>query len=341
MMFGLDLLGAAMFSDLAIREFPKGWALGVFAVEFGDAFPTVKRIVESGRCPLVRVQLTWSRNRHIYTDEHFAVAKREAARYERLAIANPKVQFELSTFCEHNLQDPDRYHDVIARIAPHCRIINSPYQGAFSKKYRNEVHGSKAPPKGDYNYSYDGTGAVDSNVPKMRARHKRAKVFFFWTYQFNGKRNGATTDDHGNPLPYIPPTEREFWPDSELIDSVIYLHRPKGKAKIDAKVKTLYKSHSDQQNPKPVGRELNPVIITPKQTDCIELVAKNGQVVGIAPYFGTYKDGRHRYYAQVMGYQLAEKAKRIQDGSPIVRLRCAGKWLGTVNPAHRQGEFRD
>ena len=339
MLYGLDLLGAAMFSDVAIREFPQGWALGVFAREFGDAFPTVKRIVESGRCPHVRIQLTWSRNNHVYDDTHFAIAKAEAARYERLAVANPSVKFELSTFCEHNLQNPDRYHDEIARIAPHCTIVNSPWQGAMSKKYKNEVHGGKAAPRGKYNFSFDGTGCVDADIPKFRARHKNSEVFFFWTYQFNGKRNGATLDDNGKPLPYIPPTERKFWPTEDLIDSVIYLHKPKGKPKLDSK--TIHKSHSDQQNPEPKGRELKPVIITPSKSSRLEYVAKNGQVIGTAPYYDTYKKGGHRYYAQAMGFQLAEKARRIQNGDPVVRLRQGNKILGTVNPAHRQNDYRD
>jgi len=341
MIYGLDLLGAAMFEDVAVREFPRGWALGVFAVEFGDAFPVVKRIVESGRCPHVRVQLTWSRRGHVYDDTHFDIAKREAARYERLAKKHPRVRFELSTFCEHNLDNPDRYHDVIARIAPHCTIVNSPYQGAFSKKYKNEVHGSKLPPKGKYNFSFDGTGCVDADVALFRKRHKRSDVFFFWTYQFNGKRNGSVVGHDGKPLPYIPPQQRIYWPNEELIDSVIYLKNKVGKTRTAKNV--LYKSHADQGEGDPdiTGRECKPVIITPKSYDRIELVARNGQVIAVTDAGQPFQDGRFRHYCKQWGYQLAEKALRIQKTSAVVRLRANGRIIGTVNPAFREGDYRD
>lgn len=339
MIYGLDLLGIAMYQDLAVREFPQGWALGAMAVEFGDAFPAIEEIVQSGRCPLVRMQLTWSRDNHTYTDFHFAIAKTQAARYERLAVANPNVKIELSTFCEHNLKNPDAYHDQIARIAPHCTIINSPWNGALSRKYKNEVHGNKQPPRGKFNYSFDGTGCVDADIPTFKKRHQRADVFFFWTYQFNGKRNGAVLDDEGKPLPYIPPTKRIYWPTSSLLDSIIYLHRDKGRAQLASK--TTHKSHSDQQNAEPVGRELKPVIITPRKVARLEYVANNGQIVEVCPYYDKFRDGRHRYYATRMGFEIAEKARRIQGGSPILKLMAGGILLGTVNPAHRQNEYRD
>lgn len=339
MIFGLDLLGAAMFEDVAVREFPEGWALGIFANEFGDALPVVRKIIKTGRCKYVRVQLTWSRNNHTYTDAHFHLAKKEAARYEKVAINNPDVKIELSTFCEHNLPNPDLYHDEIAKIAPHCFIVNSPWEGALSKKYKNEVHGGHDAPRGKFNFSFDGTGCVDVDMPTFLKRHQKAEVFFFWTYQFNGKRNGAVLDDEGKPLPYIPPTKRLFWPTGDLMDSVIFLHKPKGEARLGSK--TTHKSHSDQQNPEPVGRELKPVVITPRKSSRLEYVAENGQVVGILPYYDTFKDGRHRYYAQSMGYQIAEKARRIQGGNPIVRIRQDSRILGTVNPGHRQDDYRD
>jgi hypothetical protein len=338
-MYGLDLLGIAKFGDVAFREYPEGWALGAFAEEFGfsNAHKWVKAIIETGRCPLLRMQLTWSRQNHTFNDDHFKIAKKQAAVYEALAVANKKTVVELSTFCEHNLDNPDRYHDEIARIAPHCRIVNSVYKGKLSKKYKNEVHGPTGAPRGAYNYSFDGTGCVDADVAATRRAHQKCEVFFFWTYQFNGKRNGSTTDDHGKPLPYIEPTERKFWPTGTLLDSVIYLHRARGKVELPNRY--TYKSHSDQQNPEPVGRELKPVLIAPPKIGRYELVAENGQVVAVLPYYGTYKDGRHRYYANEWGFNIAEKAKRIQ-GHSVLKLRGNGKVVGTLNPAFRQNDYR-
>jgi len=339
MMYGLDFLGIAKYPDVALREFPEGWALGAFAVEFGDAYSAVEAIVRSGRCPHVRIQLTWSRENHTYTDKHFEIAKRQAVRYERMAVLNPSVKFELSTFCEHKLRDPDRYHDKIAALAPHCQIVNSVWKGALSKKYKNEVHGLAGAVKGPCNYSFDGTGCVDADVKTIKETHKNCEVFFFWTYQFNGNRNGSTTDDKGKPLPYIEPTNRLFWPTSPLIDSVIYQKNEKGKTKLP-KGYTL-KSHADQQVPKPPpgSRELKPLILSPKKINRYELVAANGQVIAVTGAPSPYRDGRYRYYFADFGYQLAEKAIRIQ-GSPVVKVREGGKVIGTVNPAFRENEYR-
>lgn len=339
MIYGYDFLGAAMFPQVARQEFPERWALGIFAREFGDALPVVKDIIAAKRPSVVRVQLVWSRDNHTYTDKHLAIAKREAARYQRLALAFPNTPIELSTFCEHNLTRPDPYHDQIAKIAPNCTVVNSPWNGALSKKYKNEVHGAaKAPAGGGHNYSFDGTGCVDVDMPAFLKAHRNASVFYLWTYQFNGKRNGSTLDDDGKPLLYIPPTERKYWPSERLLDGVRYLINPKGEPSLAQSV--VYKAFSDQINEIPTGRELKPVIIAPQKALSIEFVTTRGEIVATAPYYGPFHDGRHRYYAPQMGHEIAERAIR-KHGSPIVRLRVGRTWLGSVNPSQRQNDYRN
>lgn len=329
MIFGLDHLGLAKYADLAAREHPQGWALGCFANTFGDSLPAVERIIASGRCPFVRVQLVWS-DTHTFAAREVAQAYKEAARWEKLARKYPAVKFELSPFCEHNLRNPDSYLDKIKEIAPSCTPVNTPWKGAYSKKYKNEVHGSNARALSTpYNFSYDGSGCVDADVQAHKAKHKGADVFFFWTYQFNGRRNA------NDPTPR---PQRKFWPTSGLIDSVIYLHRDKGDQKLESKY--LWKSHSDQHENPPEPRALKPVLIAPVKAPRAELVASNGQVVAVLPYYGPFSDGRHRYYLGEWGYQVAEKARRIQGGSGVVTLRIAGESYGTLNPAFRANEFR-
>lgn len=340
MQIGLDLLGGAMFPDIALNEFPAGWALGIFAEEFGDAAPLVRKIIKEKNPPLVRVQLTWSRNKHIYTEKHLAAARRSAAVYERIAIANPNVKIELSPFCEHDLSNPTPWLDTIARIAPHCEIVNCPWRGALSRRYKNEIHGTQIPPdRGNFNYSFDGTGCVDVNYPAFAKRYAKAETFFLWTYQFNGNRNDAQKDDHGLPLPYIEPTNREFWPTKKLMPAVRYLAR-KEKGEPELAATTTYKSLSDQITPIPGARDLLPVIITPVKALAINFVTTTGEIVATAPYYGPYRDGRNRYYAPQMGHRLAELARRKQGGNPLLTLNAGRIILGTVNPAHRQNEYR-
>ncbi len=345
MQFGLDTLGLPQYDDLIAREIPTGWWFTSFWEEFGPAKDSIEKVLATKRPAGFRGQGLWAGSSHNYTEEHFERAMRIAREHEIIARKNPFARIEFSPFCEHNLMNPDPWLDRIARIAPTCGIINSVWKGKLSRKYKNEIHGTHSKIGGSFNYSFDGTGCVDVDITKYLTRHASAEVFYFWTYQFNGKRNGATKDDHGNPLPVIPPTQRKFWPTSELVDSIIYLRKPKGTCNLIGK--RTHKSHSDQQTPKPGQRDLKPVIIVPEKVSQLEYVASNGQVIAVARYGGTYDPKppepvqRYRYYMPNMGYQLALKAERIQNGNPVVRLRAGGKILGTVNPAHRQNEYRD
>ena len=330
MIWGLDFLALPRYADVAVREFPAGWALGAFANTFGDAFPVVREIVRSGRCPHVRMQLLWS-DSHSFSMADLPLAISEAKRYNKLAGNNPKTKFELSVFCEHNIPNPDPWLDQVAAAAPNCRIVNTPYKGALSRKYKNEVHGSHPRPKGPYNYSYDGTSAVDADVMADKRQYRNSEVFFFWIPQFNQRKNA--TDPTPRP-------QRKVIPTSGQIDSVIYLHNNAGGG-ISLPTGFLWKSHADQHlEPFPEPRASKPVLICPVKADRFELVADNGQVVDVLPYYGPFADGRFRYYLGDFGYQVSEKALRIQ-GHSVLQLRSGRKIHGKVNPAFRAGNFRE
>ncbi len=329
MIYGLDFLGLPKYADLVRREHPQGWALGAFARTFGDALPHIGRILATGRVPHVRMQLLWS-DSHTFGDRDIPAITKEARRYQKLKQDFPGVVFELSPFCEHNLQSPDRYLEIVKNEAPDCVPVNTPWRGAFSKKFKNEIHGQHAKPKGDYNFSFDGTPCVDSDVEKFKAGQSDADVFFFWTSQFNGRKN---------PSDPTPRPKRKAWPTSDLIDSIVYLHRKKGGTKLDKK--HLLKSHSDQHFNVPAPRELKPVFITPISAPYVEAIASNGQVVARSGGKQPFENGKWRYYFPSFGYAMSEKARRIQGGDPVVTLIANGRVIGRVNLAYREGSYRD
>ncbi len=326
-MYGLDFLGLPKYADLVRREHPQGWALGAFARTFGDALPHIGRILATGRVPHLRVQLLWS-DSHTFGDRDIPAITKEARRYQKLKQDFPGVVFELSPFCEHNLQSPDKYLEIVKNEAPDCIPVNTPWRGAFSKKFKNEIHGQHAKPKGDYNFSFDGTPCVDSDVEKFKAGQSDADVFFFWTSQFNGRKNPADP---------TPRPDRKAWPTSDLIDSVIYLHRDCGAVKLPAR--WLWKSHADQHSVPPEPRALKPVFIIPPKARRVELIADNEQLIASSSPPQPFSDGRWRYYFGQFGYQIAERARRIQ-GHPVCTVVIDGKKRGTVNPAFRCGSFR-
>ena len=105
-MWGLDFLGIAKFKDVALAEFPEGFALGAFSITFGDAVPAVEAIVNSGRCPRVRLHLSW-KDDHKFNISDFANIEREARRIKPLIERHPNFDWRVSGACEHTLKRAD------------------------------------------------------------------------------------------------------------------------------------------------------------------------------------------------------------------------------------------
>lgn len=328
MIYGLDLLGLARFDTKLVRElakkWPKGYWLGVFSdVDgFGDAREHAKIILSGGRCPGIRVQGSW-RDDHNFDDLSLGNVLRDALRWNAIGQEFTNVAFEYSFACEHNLKNPDKYHEIVERDCPKLTPVNAPDTGALSRKYKNEIHGTKPALRGKYNFSFDGTDATNSDMAAFRKRHLRSDKFFLWVPQFNGRM--STNDATPRPA-------RKAWPSMDLIESVAYLANKVGPVKLPSKF--LWKTHSEQHNVPPAARELKPVLICPVRTDAFEL-RRNGRKIATLAYYDEFVDGRHRYYLKEWGYKYSEKSK-----NQLYDLVADGKRYGKVNCAFRSGEFK-
>lgn len=327
-MWALDLLGIARYQKVAVKTFPRGWGLGAFANAFGDSSGAVQSVLGTGRCAFVRIHLIWS-DTHNFGDADIPMIKKLATKWNGIAAKYPDVCFYLSPFCEHNLANPDKYLKIVQEHAPECRPVNTPMNGKLSSTFVNEVHGSHKL-KGVSFYSYDGSPCVDADVATKADQTKDFTAHFFWTSQFNGRKN--PNDDTPRP-------QREAWPTADLINSVIYLSTPKGETKLPKG--WLWKSHADQHNaPKPEPRALKPVLISPNKVKRFELRTDDDKLVGVLPYFGPFNGGGHRYYLDSFGYDAAEKAVSL-SGNPVVNLVTgSGGVIGKVNPAFRENAYR-
>jgi hypothetical protein len=347
-MFGLDHLGIAKYGQVALQEHPNGWALGAFSnvSGFGDALPAVKAILDSGRCPRVRLQLYWSDNAgHKPSSDYLKVIEREAMRVARfLAPYVGKVDCRVSGFCEHPLdvRSADIVRQTVMKHMPRgVTYVNSYDLGLGGKPLPNcvnEVHGSsRSVPSGRFDFSYDGDNCFDSDVTADKIKFAKAETFYFWFPQCNG-------NPKLQPKPKIPRPNRVCYPTSWHIDAAIYLSRDVSGSKIPKGL--TFKVVSDQHTNPPKGKDCKPVWITPvkEKYKRIELRAANGQVIDSAPYFGTLNNesGKvigHRYYCGDWGYLLAEKARRIQN-SNMCFVYADGKKVGVIVPATRAGSFR-
>lgn len=310
----LDLLGGAKYKNEVLKF--KNYGIGLFAETFGDAFPVVKELLAKG-CEYVRIQLIWS-DTHSFGDNDIPTIKKLAAKYNKLALEYPARIIELSPFCEHNLSNPDKYLDICQIAAPACTIVNTPWKGSFSKKYKNEIHGDHAKPQGRYNYSYDGTNAVDSDVEAMLEKHKDAEAFFMWNPRFNLKWSMKDT---------TPRPQRKAIPSNDVIKANTALFGQKQPYSIPKGwlVKPMAEKH-DAQDKK--GDKL--LIISPVNASKIVL-KKGSNVVATLPLYGSFSGGGWRYYWNQFAYKLGSN----------IDVFIGSKKYGTITPAFRSPPYRD
>jgi hypothetical protein len=331
MRYGLDVLGMAKYPKVVINNFPTGWACGVFANTFGNVWPSLAKLLATGKCPQVRIQAIWEDNHGYVPLKHDRLIKKELQAANKLKAQFPHAHVQFSPFCEHNIKGNNlvKLLDECAANARNIEIVNCPWKGDVSKKYLNEIHGDHAIPQGPYQYSYDGTSAVDSDVDSDIKKHSRAGTFFFWIPQFNGRKNvGDTT----------PRPQRQAWPQKKLLESVIYLATPRGP--VDFKKGWIWKSHADQHSvPKPEPRALKPVVILNIDAPKLELLGPDDKVFKSLARSGNFTDGRPMYRSLQYGYETAQEAQ-AKYGSPVLRVRANGKIIGSVNAAFRAGNFR-
>lgn len=328
-MWGLDLLGAARYRDLAIREMPAGWALGVFGTGvFGDSRPVVRALLGS-RCPVARVHLLWS-DTHSFGEREIKAAVAEAKRWKDIAKDHGRA-FQVSPWCEHNASAAmvKRVIDAVMQVLPDATPINTPWKGSVVPGIRTEVHGNHAKPKGPYQWSYDGLDARDADNEHYAQEYGDAEIEWLWCSQMNGRKNANDT---------TPRPQRKAWPTPELIDGIVYLHRARGPAKLPKR--WIWKAFADQHMVPPEPRALKPVLISPVKAARFELVADSGQVVAVSSGSQPFSDGRFRYYWPTFGHLLAQKAQRLQ-GHSTCKLVAGGKVYGTVEPGFRINEWRN
>lgn len=345
MLYGIDYLGGAKYKDVIVKHHPKGWAAGFFDDAFGDCMPSAEALARTGKCPAIRVQLTWASS-HIYGDKDVPKLIAKARRWHGFKQKYPNITVYLSPFCEHIITAPDRYLDVVAKHAPSCIVVNAPLsRGGLSTKYINEFHGAEKKPrrsKTSIMFSFDGSSCVDADVETFKANYSKALIFFMWAPQCNGKKKEVDIDEKTKrPIP-IP--ERKAWPTKEYIESWAYLATAKELTKLPAD--WILKSHADQHYVPPEPRAGKPLIIAPDVGPEITFTLAKGQIVTKAkkgPLFNEKRPGKPpRYIYRVeggWGYKISQKVSAL-SGSPLLQIRSGRKILGQVNLAFRDGAFR-
>jgi hypothetical protein len=332
-MFGMDYLGGAMFPSILLRAHPAGWAAGFFADTFGNCWGVADKLAASRKCPLIRINGPWTAHKYVPAQHDKAIF----AAFEKtkaLAGKYPGVRFQFSPVCESDGRGV-AWRGLFAKLkqtAGPVEIVCSIYKGEVIQGFLVEVHGSHKPHNGAYQYSYDGTSAVDANVQKDKEAHRKAGVFFLWVPSFNLKYKTKLSGDETLQVRNndgAPPKERHCKPTVELIESLVALASDKGGAAL--KPRNLWKSHADRGSTPPDGRAWKPVLISPARASFATLVDSNNNVVAKSGPPSKYHDGRWTYRFPKYGYQIAVG---------LLGLRVGSQEIGVVNPAFREGEYR-
>lgn len=327
--WGIDELGAGRYPQQLIEHHPEGFAVGAFTQRelFGDPLPAIERLIKIKRIPLIRYNLRWS-DTHTFRKSDFPKIIEEAKRVSKFAAWHVDVGCQISGATEHMLNAADANllaRQVLAVIPERCSYVNNPWEGkgafiAPGDRILNEVHGVNArPPKvgGRYNFSFDGSSAVDSDVEALKQRFSGASVFFLW----HPSNNGRLTVSDTTPRP-----QRKAWPTKELLESLVYLTTNRGPSNLPAN--WLLKSHADRHNTPPEPRAYKPVFIVPKGIKSIKLI-KDGKTYATSnPQ--PFVDGRSRIYVPHFGYTIGANTAVIANG----------KRVGVCNPGFRAGNFR-
>lgn len=287
----LDTLSAAQWGK-EIRHIPLEYGIRGFAKkEFGDFFPVAKARLESGG-RWSSVNLTW-RDNHTFTKDDLKFAKKEIQRYQPLCKQYPG-KIEVTPFTEHNLSAPDPWLQEVQNAAPDCPIINNPYKGSLSKKFKNEVHNSHSKvPQGRFNFSYDGEDSTNSNVVAVLKKFKDAEVFCMWHPRLNLRYNEKDTASR----PQRVKEAKQRSPNKDMLLSLVYLFSDPGK--ISLPKKWLIKSHAERhQFVDAKGDKL--LVMSPIKSSAIDL-KRDGKLIARLPYYGTFENV-YRYYWNQYGY---------------------------------------
>lgn len=328
MLWGLDLLGVAKYRDIALREFPKGWALGAFANTFGDVFPTIEAFCKTGKPKRVRIHGLW-KDDHNFTEADIPAAQKEGRRLAAFAENYPEIEFRYSPCCEHRMDAElaEKYRQETTSVIGRCLYVNTPMTGgATLGKCLNEIHGGRFNeriPPGPIDFSYDGTAAEDSDVEGFKRKFAQADTFYFWSPRFNGSWEMGVK---------LPRPERNGWPDRRMMRSIAYLHNVRGETKLPSS-KWLWKSHSENKGTGDPRAE-KPCLIGPVNVPVVTLRV-GSKVIGTFKKYGGYDSGRWRYYGTIYGYEYVKKANQS-----VVDIYAGRKKYGHINPGFRDGVYR-
>lgn len=217
MQIGFDVLalGHPLWPTRTMIEvLPPGSGLGCFFDTFGNVIPNLSLALDSGKFPLVRIQMWWS-NQHVIVPLGHLSDRLPAVR--KLSEKYPHVEFYVSHSCEYNETNAAAVRqrvEMIQQMVPRAMAVNSCYRGATIPHVVTERHGDVRVKAGN-SVSMDGTDIRLIDVREWKRKNREAALQFAWGLGFNMK-NGTEQDK-------LPPKERKYVPNKNYFKEIVRL----------------------------------------------------------------------------------------------------------------------
>lgn len=348
---GIDYKAIGNFERVVLDEHPNGWGAGGFVDldGFKRSTGSIARLLDTGRCPLFRYDLSWSDKNHVYDSSFRRIVNDRARKVKPIVQAHPNILHFVNPVTEHKLKEKEWlvFADIVEQVlGSSVEIVNVPMVGSgfVSAKYLNEYHGAEKRPRkgGRFCFSGDGTSFHDLFIRELYANYANAVYILGWIPQLNGNRKVGESD---------PRAKRIYWPTSKQIDALIYPMINNDESGAIPKG-CIGKSSGDQAkgHKVPIDKDCKPVFlaalssrITAKR---LTAVAENGQVVATSRERMSWDDERtkkhlgYRWYFNEWGMDISAKARRIQNGKGALKIVADGKQIALWDLAFRAGTQR-
>jgi hypothetical protein len=324
--YGLDLLGAVKFEQAALKAFQPGDALGIFLTTFGDAKGTCEKLAKKKPSDFVIHLAPFDYSHKYPIASNMKYIKEGAAFVQKLALANPDVEFLISPFCEHNhpakVMQPifSQIHD----IAPNCLLLNSIWKGEQVPFTITEIHLPDKKlvkkPRGVYTVAFDGYGGggkgdfCDSDIQSILSFYSDARHIRGWDFEFNGKSSH---------LDETALKDRKEFPNVEYIKSRRAVMKVR-EGSVTWKAPNLYKCAADDHPGDSAGKDNRAMCVLQVRKDYVQVYDSKGKIIDVmkrttlGDLVGKTITGA-RYYSKKYAYQLGDLAY-ANTGSRLIKI---------------------
>lgn len=353
-LLGVDYKAIGNYEKVVLTRHPQGYMGGAFINldGFKKSVGPIDHLLDTGKCPAFRHDLSWSDKNHTYDKSFRAIVKKNAQAIKPVILSHPSVRHFANPVTEHKLKEREWlvFADIVLQVlGDRIELVNVPMigYGFVSKKYLNEYHGAEKFPRkgGRCCFSADGISIHDIFRNQLFKNYIDAEYILAWGPQENGNRKVST-----DPKDFVPRKDREHWLTAKQLDVQAYtLNHVDGTAGFPKHCIGKCVSDQAKNHPKPQGKDCKPVFlaklkakIRPKR---IALAVASGQVIANSTERMTWDDEAnhkqlgYRWYFAEWGADISEKARRIQ-GHGGCRILADGKFIGVWDPAFRAGEQR-